>query len=215
MFSARPDAANAPDAPLRARKIEISSESPSAPPDELTTLSSALLTTDAVSASAPWSRRYLLARVTRPCWPKRPSSVTPSRSAGNRDIIAKYVSVPAWSVISCARKFANARLRTPRRAGRPAPDEAPGASVTSLRLEATATPAAGAVAAGSEARDQDENRGDDRDDRGQAEHHADPVHERGEQDGDEDADHGASFRGDFADAPRGAVGHEVPSLSRR
>src|SRR3954454_3568622 len=123
-----------------------------------------------------------------PCWPKTPRSVTPSSRAGNRDIIAKYVSVPAASVISCARKFANARLRTAKNDGRPAL-LSPGASCASSRLEAAATPAAGAVAAGSDAGQQDEDRRDDADDRGQAEHEAQPVHEGREQDRDEDADH--------------------------
>src|SRR3954454_17003680 len=123
-----------------------------------------------------------------PCWPKTPRSVTPSSRAGNRDIIAKYVSVPAASVISCARKFANARLRTAKNDGRPAL-LSPGASCASSRLEAAATPAAVAVAAGSDAGQQDADRRDDADDRGQAEHEAQPVHEGREQDRDEDADH--------------------------
>jgi len=41
----------------------------------------------------------LVALLTRPCWPSRPSRVTPTSSAGNSDIIAKYVSVAARSVI--------------------------------------------------------------------------------------------------------------------
>src|SRR3954454_2065098 len=122
-----------------------------------------------------------------PCWPKTPRSVTPSRSAGNRDIIAKYVSVPAASVMSCARKFANARLRTARYEGRPA-RSSPGASLTASSLEATPTPAAVAVSARADAGEQNEDRGDDADDRRQPEHQAEPVHERGEQDGDDDAD---------------------------
>src|SRR5919112_2475310 len=123
-----------------------------------------------------------------PCWPKRPRSVTPSRSAGNRDIIAKYVSVPALSVISCARKFASARLRTAMCDARPAP-ESPGGSGPSAELEPAAPPAAGAIAAGADAGDQHEDRGDDADDRGQSEREAEPVHERCDQDGDQDADH--------------------------
>src|SRR4051794_41517163 len=103
--------------------------------------------------------------------------------------MAKYVSVPALSVISCARKLANARLTTVENDARPA-SSSPGASGTSAALEpAAATPAAIAVAAGADPGEQDEDRGDDADDRGQAEHHAQPVHDRGEQDGDEDADH--------------------------
>src|SRR3954471_18191089 len=121
-------------------------------------------------------------------WPNRPRTVTPRRRAGNRDIIAKYVSVPAASVISCARKLANARLRTARKAGRPALSS-PGASCTWSGLEAASTPAAIAVAAGSDAGEQDEDRGDDADDGGQAEHQAQPVDEGREQDRDEDADH--------------------------
>src|SRR4051812_15349512 len=119
-------------------------------------------------------------------WPNRPRSVTPSRRAGNRDIIAKYVSVPAASVISCARKLANARLRTAMNEGRPAP-VSPGASCASLGLKAAAPPAAVAVAAGSDAGEEDEDRGDDADDGGQAEHEAQPVHESSEQNRDEDA----------------------------
>src|SRR3954454_3902296 len=123
-----------------------------------------------------------------------PSSVTPSRRAGNRDIIAKYVSVPAASVISWARKLANARLTTAGKAARPAP-VSPGASCPSLRLEATATPAAVAVSAGPDAGDEHEDRRDDADDHGQAEHEAQPVHEGRKQDGDQDADHVSSPSG--------------------
>src|SRR3954454_5410395 len=139
-----------------------------------------------------------------------PSSVTPSRRAGNRDIIAKYVSVPAASVISWARKLANARLTTVGKAARPAP-VSPGASCPSLRLEATAAPGAGAVAAGPDAGDEHEDRGDDADDHGQTEHEAQPVHEGREQDGDQDADHVSSPSGWTSVAPRiGAVAHEFP-----
>src|SRR3954466_15743478 len=136
-----------------------------------------------------------------PCWPKTPRSVTPSSRAGNRDIIAKYVSVPAASVISCARKFANARLRTAKNDGGPGAP-APRASCASSRLEAAATPAAVAVAAGSDAGQQDEDRGDDADDGGQAEHQAQPVDKSREQDRDEDADHVTSPSGWTALAPR-------------
>src|SRR3954449_1789355 len=72
---------------------------------------------------------------------------------------------------------------------RPARASSPGASSPSAGLEPAATPAAISVAAGADPGEQDEDRGDDADDRGQAEHHAQPVHDRGEQDGDEDADH--------------------------
>src|SRR3954454_12625331 len=139
-----------------------------------------------------------------------PSSVTPSRRAGNRDIIAKYVSVPAASVISWARKLANARLTTPGNAARPAP-VSPGASCPSVRLEATATPAAVAVAAGPDAGDEHQDRGDDADDHGKAEHEAQPVHEGRKQDGDQDADHVSSPSGWTSMAPRiGTVAHEFP-----
>src|SRR5215210_8267865 len=139
----------------------------------------------------------------RLCWPNSPSSVTPSRSAGNSDIIAKYVSVPALSVISCARKLANARLRTATGGARPA-DVSPGASGPSGGLEPAATPAAIAVAAGADSGEQDEDRGDDAHDRGQPEHQAEPVHESREQDGDHDADHEDLFRGGFPCYPRNA-----------
>src|SRR4051812_794528 len=100
----------------------------------------------------------------RLCWPNRPSSVTPSSSAGNSDIIAKYVSVPARSVISCARKLASARLRTAENGARRA--VSPGAWGGSGVLEpAAATPAAVAVAAGADTGEQDEDRGDDAHDR--------------------------------------------------
>ena len=52
MFSARPDAAKAPDAPLSASAVEITSDRPSAPRDALMMLSSVLPTTDAVSGRA-------------------------------------------------------------------------------------------------------------------------------------------------------------------
>src|SRR4051794_22279251 len=147
-----------------------------------------------------------------PCWPKTPRSVTPSSRAGNRDIIAKYVSVPAASVISCARKSANARFRTARNPARPA-SASPGASCPSVRLEAAATPAAVAVAAGADTGEQHEDRGDDADDRGQAEHQAQPVHDGGEQDGNEDADHGTfSFGVDFHGAPSGDLLDGFPRL---
>src|SRR3954453_21942973 len=149
-----------------------------------------------------------------PCWPKTPRSVTPSSRAGNRDIIAKYVSVPAASVISCARKFANARLRTAKNDGRPAPLSR-GASGASSRLEAAATQAAVAVAAGSDAGQQDEDRRDDADDRGQAEHEAQPVHEGREQDRDEDADHlNSSFGMGFRDPGKGGVSRGFPGPER-
>src|SRR3954454_11088810 len=137
----------------------------------------------------------------RPSCPNRPRTVTPRSRAGKRDIIAKYVSVPAASVISWARKFANAPLMTAKKAGRPALSS-PGASCTSSRLEAAATPAAVAVAAGSDAGEQDEDRGDDADDGGQAEHQAQPVDKSREQDRDEDADHVTSPSGWTALAPR-------------
>src|SRR3954468_12173518 len=197
---ARPDAAKAPEAPLIARMMESTSANPRAPPEEEITFCRASRTTADVWGSAPFFSRKSLASEISPCWPTRPRTVTPSRRARNRDIIAKYVSVPAASVISCARKLANERLRTARKAGRPALSS-PDASCTSSRLEAAATPAAVAVAAGSDAGEQDEDRGDDADDGGQAEHQAQPVDESREQDRDEDADHLTSPSGWTALAP--------------
>jgi hypothetical protein len=50
--------------------------------------------------------------------------------------------------------------------------------------------AADAVAAGRDAGEEHEHRGDDCDDRRQAERHAQEVHQRRQQDGDQDSDHG-------------------------
>src|SRR4051794_29776812 len=135
----------------------------------------------------------------RPCWPKMPSSVVPSSSAGNSDIIAKYVSTPAKSVIWCARKSENARLRTAGNDARPA-SPPPGASGTA-GLEPAATPPAIAVAAAADPGDEHEDRGDDADDRGQAQHQAQPVDERCDQDGEQDSDHGRPFGGRFPGCP--------------
>src|SRR3954447_23749502 len=147
----------------------------------------------------------------RPSCPNRPRTVTPRSRAGKRDIIAKYVSVPAASVISWARKFANAPLMTAKKAGRPALSS-PGASCASSRLEAAATPAAVAVAAGSDTGEEDEDRRDDADDGGQAEHQAQPVHEGREEDRDKDADHrNLSFGMGFRDPCKGGVSGGFPA----